>query len=153
MARKKIPDDRLVDLEDRLGLLPVRSTERKRFIREFADLYGVSVNTVYRCLRERRRPKPLRRKDAGYPRHISKPEMEQYCQTIAALKVRTCNKKGHVLSTAEAIRLLEFGVETPKGTIKAPKRLLTKSTINHYLKKWGYTLQALAVEPVPGECL
>jgi hypothetical protein len=39
MARKKIPDERLVELEDRLGLLSARSTERKRFIQEFAHLY------------------------------------------------------------------------------------------------------------------
>jgi hypothetical protein len=148
MARKKIPDERLVELEDRLGLLSPRSAERKRFIQEFAHLYGISVNTVYRCLRELRKPKPLRRIDAGRPRRISKAEMEKYCRIIAALKVRTCNKKGHVLSTVEAIRLLEFGVETPEGIIKTPKGLITKSTANYYLKSWGYTLAALAVEPV-----
>ena len=148
MARKKIPDDRLIELEDRLSLLSPRSAERRRFIKEFAHLYGTSANTVYRCLRELRSPKPLRRIDAGRPRRISKAEMEKYCRIIAALKVRTCNKKGHVLSTAEAIRLLEFGVETPEGLIKAPKGLIVKSTANHYLKSWGYTLAALAIEPV-----
>jgi hypothetical protein len=148
MARKKIPDDRLIDLEDRLSLLPARSAERKRFIQEFAHLYGVSVNTVYRCLRERSRPKPLWRSDAGLPRNVTKDQMEKYCQVIAALKVRTCNKKGHKLSTAEAIRLLEFGVESPDGPIKVPKGLISKSTANHYLHLWGYTLSALAIEPV-----
>jgi hypothetical protein len=148
MARKKIPDDRLIELEDRLGLLALKSTERKRMVQEFAHLYDVSVNTVYRCLRERRRLRPLRRSDAGQPRLMSKSKLEKYCRIIAAIKVRTCNKKGHVLSTAEAIRLLEFGVETPTGLVKAPKGLIKKSTANYYLKQWGYTLPALSIEPV-----
>jgi hypothetical protein len=42
-----------------------------------------------------------------------------YCELIAALKVRTSNKKGRHLSTGEAIRLIEeFGVETPDDLIK-----------------------------------
>jgi hypothetical protein len=40
--------------------------------------------------------------------------MEYYCELIAAIKVRTSNKKGRHLSTGEAIRLIEeFGIETP----------------------------------------
>ena len=147
MALKKIPDDRLTELEGRLGLLSPRSAERKRFVQEFARLYGTSVNTVYRRLRERRRPKSLRRIEAGRPRHISKAKMEKYCRIIAALKIRTRNKKGHILSTAEAIRLLEFGVQTPDGTVKLPKGLITKSTASHYLKIWDYTLASLSIEP------
>ena len=148
MARKQIPDERLIELQDRLGLFPTRSAERKRMIQDFADSYGVSVNTVYRSLRQRRKPKPLRRSDVGAPRQIGKAEMEKYCQIIAALKIKSKNKKGHHLSTAEAIRLLEFGVETPEGIVKIPKALLTKSTVNYYLKLWGYNLAALSVEPV-----
>ena len=42
-----------------------------------------------------------------------------YCELIAALKVRTSNKKGRHLSTGETIQLIEeFGVETPDGLIK-----------------------------------
>jgi hypothetical protein len=42
-----------------------------------------------------------------------------YCELIAALKVRTSNKKGRHLSTGETIRLIEeFGVETPDDLIK-----------------------------------
>ena len=148
MARRKIPDDRLAELEERLNLLPTKSPERKRFIQEYAHLYGVSVNTVYRCLREKRNIKALRRSDAGFPRRLSKDEMEKYCRIIAALKLRTSNKKGHVLSTAEAIKLLEFGVETPDGIVKIPKGFITKSSANYYLKLWGYTLAALSIEPV-----
>jgi hypothetical protein len=42
-----------------------------------------------------------------------------YCELIAALKVRTSNKKGRHLSTGETIQLIEeFGVETSDGLIK-----------------------------------
>jgi len=44
---------------------------------------------------------------------------------VAALKIRTSNKKGRHLSTARAIRLLEEdGVETPEGLVRAPPGLL-----------------------------
>src|ERR1700693_5378249 len=48
--------------------------------------------------------------------------MEYYWELIAALKVRTSNKKGRHLSPGEAIRLFEqFDVETPELLTKAQK--------------------------------
>lgn len=149
MPQKKIPEERLIELQNRISLFSTRSVEKKQMITAFAALYGVTPNTVYRCLRERRKPKALYRADTGVSRGISKREMERYCQLIAVMKVRTKNKKDHHLSTAECIRLLEeYGVQTPDGFIKAPKSLLKVSTVNRYLKKWGYTLQALSIEPI-----
>lgn len=148
MAKKQIPEDRLIELQNKISLFSARSLDKKRIVRDFADLYGVSTNTVYRSLRDIRKPRPIRRSDAGNPRRINKKELEKYCAVIAALKIRSMNKKGHHLSTAEAIRLLEYGVESPEGVIKSPKGLLSKSTVNHYLKLWGYNLSALSVEPV-----
>ena len=59
--------------------------------------------------------------------------MEYYCELIAAIKVRTSNKKGRHLSTGEAIRLIEeFGIETPDGLIKAQKSMFKTTTVN-----WG----------------
>ncbi len=148
MARKQIPEERLIELLNKLNLFSPRSAERKIFIKNFADLYGVSLNTVYRSLREIKNPKPLKRIDAGSPRNLDIKVLEEYCQVIAAIKIRSNNKKGHHLSTAEAIRLLEYGVETPNGLVKAPKEILKKSTVNLYLKKWGYNLASLSIEPV-----
>jgi hypothetical protein len=52
-------------------------------------------------------------------------QLERYCELIAAMKLRTTNKQGRHLSTAEAIRLLEaYGLETPEGHVQAPKALL-----------------------------
>ncbi len=75
-------------------------------------------------------------------------KMEQYCEIIAAIKIRTSNKKGRHLSTAEAIRLLEeFGITTPDGFVQSPKSLLNKSTVNRYLKQWGYDQLSLHIQP------
>jgi hypothetical protein len=149
MYRKKIPEERLIEIKKRLDLLPVRNGERKDIIQAFGELYGVSINSVYRALRERRKPKGLRRSDAGKSRILPTSEMEWYCQIIAAMKIRTSNKKGHHLSTTEAIRILEdFGILTSKGLVQAPKTVLKKTTVNRYLSAWGYDLRSLEVEPV-----
>lgn len=144
---KKIPEERLLDLQQRLDLLPPRNPERMKMIQGFADLYAVSISTVYRCLREKRIPKSLRRSDAGITRVLPSAEMELYYQIIAAMKLKTRNKKGHHLPTTEALRLLEnFGIETTQGLKKPPKGILKKTTVNRYLKKWGYDFLSLNVE-------
>jgi len=64
--------------------------------------------------------------------------MERYAEIIAALKIRTSNKKGRHLSTARAIRLLEEdGVETPEGVVRAPVGLLRRATIDRVLRTSG----------------
>ncbi|MDL1982386.1 MAG: hypothetical protein LWX02_13190 [Deltaproteobacteria bacterium] len=133
---KKIPEERLLELTKRLDLLPPRNSERKKMIQTFADLYAVSVSSVYRALRVKRTPKSMRRADAGITRVLPNTEMELYCQIIAAMKLKTRNKKGHHLPTTEALRLFEvFGIETTKGLKKPPKGILKKATVNRYLKK------------------
>lgn len=79
----------ITELLNKLNLFPDRSVDRKQIIQDFANLYGVSPNTVYRSLREIRKPKTLRRSDAGSPRGINKKDLEKYCQIIAALKIRS----------------------------------------------------------------
>ncbi len=149
MTQKQIPEDRLIDLSSKLGLLKKHSSETSRLVQEFADLYGVSKSTIYRRLRKRKKPKALKRSDCGTPRVARKAELERFCQIIAAMKIRTRNKKGRHLPTSAAIRLLEdYGIETPgDGLIKAPKALLKKATVNRYLKKWGYDIARLTIEP------
>ncbi len=117
-------------------------------MKETAHLYGVSPDTLYRALRERARPRSLRRADYGLSRVLPKDQMERYCEVIAAIKLRTSNRKGRHLSTAEAIRLLEdYGIETPNGRVQAPKSVLKKTTVNRYLKQWGYDLSTLSRQP------
>ena len=75
-------------------------------------------------------------------------QLERYCEVIAALKLRSTNKKGRHLSTTEAIRLLEtYGVETPDGFVQAPKDVLKKPTVNRYLSSWGLDWRRLRREP------
>ncbi len=148
MARKQLPTEALVNLRQRLNLLPARVPERRELIEQTAELYGVSPDTVYRALREFARPKGLKRKDAGIPRKIASDDLSRYCEIIAALKVRTSNKKGRHLSTSRALQILEdYGVETPDGLVKLPKGHLTLTTANRYLKHWGMSHDQLSRQP------
>jgi hypothetical protein len=64
--------------------------------------------------------------------------MDRYVEIVAALKIRTSNKKGRHLSTARAIRLLEEdGVETPEGLVRAPPGLLKRATVDRVLRACG----------------
>jgi hypothetical protein len=145
---KRVPPETISDLRRRLCVLAPRSAERRLLVEETAQLYGISTDTLYRALRERVFPKPLRRCDHGVPRVMEAKEMERFCEVVAAIKVRTSNKKGRHLSTAEALRLLEeYGVQTPEGPVRAPKDVLTKSTVNRYLKRWGYDRETLGRPP------
>ena len=111
-------------------------------------LPGMDGYDVYRALREQAKPRSLRRSDYGRPRVLSAAKMEHYCELIAAIKVRTSNKKGRHLSTAEAIRLLEeYGIETPEGFVKIPRSILKTSTVNRYLKQWEYDYRSLLRQP------
>jgi len=137
-----------LDLRRRLDQLPPRSTERRALIQEVAHLYGVSEDTLYRALRERMELGGLRRADYGIPRVMPKVSLERYCEVIAAIRVRTFNRQGRHLSTGEAIRLLEeHGIHTPDGHIQAPVDLLKTTTVNRYLKQWGYDHEKLSRQP------
>ena len=135
-------------LRGRLEDLPVRSAERGMLIQGCADLHGVSAATVYRALREQFRPRALHRRDRGRPRKLSRREMERFCELIAAMKLRTTNKKGRHLSTGRALELLvEHGIETPDGLVQAPPGLLTRTTVNRYLRAWGLDDRRMAQPP------
>ncbi len=145
---KRIPSEALLDLRRRLDQLPARSPERRQLNQETALLYDISEDTLYRLLREQKRLKSVRRGDAGIPRVTAKSTLERYCEAIAALKVRTCNGKGRHLSTVQAIRLLEeWGIDTPDGHLQAPVGLLKKTTVNRYLKQWGYDQARITRQP------
>jgi hypothetical protein len=125
-------------LRHRLETLPARHADRKSMIAATAALYGVSQATLYCGLRRQLHPRPLHCSDRGMPKIIPATELERYCETIAAMKLRTLNGKGGHLSTAQAIRILEHGVETPDGPVRLSPGLLSKATANRYLKEWGY---------------
>jgi hypothetical protein len=149
MKRKQIPPEAIISLRQRLENLPPRASERRKLIEETAITYGVSQDTVYRSLRERAKPKSINRNDRGKSRKISAVEMERYCEIIAAMKIRSLNKKGRHLSTIRAISILETeGMETPYGYLKLTPGLLNKSSVNHYLKTWDYDLDSLT-QPTP----
>ena len=136
---RRPPGEALVDLRRRLSLLAPRDPARTEVIARMAQAYGMSVSGIYRGLRELTRPKPVRRKDHGTTRTVAQVEMERYAEIVAALKVRTSNRKGHRVSTRRAIELLENdGVETPDGLVKAPKGLITRPTLDRFMRNAGY---------------
>lgn len=135
--RKAIPPDSLMQLRQRLDRLPHKSPERAAQVGAVAELYGVSTTSVYRALHDFQQPHAAHRADYGKPRVLKQPELERYCEVIAALKLRTTNKQGRHLSTRRAIELLEdYGVETAQGLLRAPKGVLRRTTINYYLSAW-----------------
>jgi len=147
--RKQIPIDSLLQLRQRLEHLSLKSPERASQIAAMASLYGVSSTTIYRALKDCRRPHAAHRADHGKPRILPAVELERYCELIAALKLRTTNKNGRHLSTRRAIELMEdYGVQTLEGLVKAPKGLLTRPTVNRYLSLWHLDQPHLTREPV-----
>lgn len=138
-AKRGIAQEVLIDLYHRLEGLPPRCAQRRDIIAQATALYGISESSLYRHLRNLYQPKSIRRSDAGKPRAIPQAELEQYCEIIAALKIRTMNKNGRHLSTANAIALLErTGVGSDYGFIKVPVGRLNKATVNRYLQQWGF---------------
>ena len=138
MASKRIAQEVLIDLHRRIDNLPVRDGARREIIKQASDLYGVSESTLYRQLSLVKKPKSVQRSDAGRPRNIPEEKMMQYCEIIAALKIRTTNKNGRHISTVTALDVLEStGVDSEYGFIKLPKGLLNKATINRYLSLYG----------------
>lgn len=148
MRRRRPSDETLVTLRGKLEDLAPRSAERQRLLQGCADLHGVSVATVYRALREQFRPRSLHRRDRGRPRKLSEREMERFCELVAAMKLRTTNGKNRHLSTVRAIELLvEHGIETPDGLVRAPPGLLTRTTVNRYLRAWGLDDERMSRPP------
>lgn len=146
--RKTIPVDSLLQLRQRLDRLPRKSPERATQIAAVAGLYGISATTVYRALHIFQKPRAAHRADHGKPRLLPQPELERYCELIAALKLRTTNKQGRHLSTGRAIELMEdCGVETEQGLVKVPKGLLRRPTINRYLSVLRLNRPHLLREP------
>jgi hypothetical protein len=148
MPRKTLSAEAVVDLRRRLSTLTPRSPERRRLMQETAALYGISEPTLYRILQRQTTPHALRRADFGVPRVLPKAELERYIELIAAVKVRTSNRKGRHLSTDGVIRLLEcYGIATSEGLIHVPKGALKTPTVNRYLKQWGYDRTTLLRPP------
>ncbi|HEY2423121.1 MAG TPA: hypothetical protein VGH55_03400 [Chthoniobacterales bacterium] len=48
MPKKQLVAEALIDLHRRLSALPTRSHERRMIMKETANLYGVSEQTLYR---------------------------------------------------------------------------------------------------------
>lgn len=149
MIRKPIPSEVIVNLYHKLSNLSAKHPDRKLLINETAKAFDVSFSTVRRAIKNYSQPRSITRSDYNCPRKISKEEMVRYCELIAALKIRSTNRKGKQLSTPRAIDILEnHGIDIDGTRIISPKGLLTKPTINRYLKRLGLTSKNFRCEPV-----
>ena len=143
-----VPAEALSDLRRRLAALPARHSERSVLMASTAQLYAVSRASLYRLLRGERRPKDAHRADRGRPRAMPAVEVERWCEIIAAMKIRTTNKKGRHLSTVRTLQLLvEHGVDTPDGFQKLAPGKLTASTVNRHLRRLGYDHERMTRQP------
>jgi len=143
-----VPSEALATLRRRLAALPARHPGRKELMTSTGQLYAVSRATLYRLLRGERRPKDAHRADRGRPRSMPATEIERWCEIVAAMKVRTTNKKGRHLSTVRILRLLvEHGVDTPDGLQKLAPGRLTASTVNRHLRRLGYDHERMTRPP------
>lgn len=143
-----VPLEAIVTLRRRLAALSARHPERLLLMDSTANLYGVSRATLYRLLRGDRRAKDAHRSDRGKPRILTTLEIERWCKIVAALKVRTTNKKGRCLSNARILELLvQHGVETPEGLEKLSPGRLTESTLNRHMRRLGYDQARMTREP------
>jgi hypothetical protein len=144
-----VPIEALATLRRHLAALPARHPERSVLMKSTAQLYAVSRATLYRLLRSDRRPKDAHRADRGCPRLMPATEIERWCEIVAAMKVRTTNRKGRHLSTVRILQLLvEHGVDTPDGFQKLAPGKLTASTINRHLRRLGYDHERM-IRPPP----
>lgn len=143
-----VPVEAITILRRRLAALPARHPERLLLMASTASLYAVSRATLYRLLRGDRRAKGAHRSDRGKPRVMTWSEVERWCEIVAAMKVRTTNKKGRHLSNARILELLvEHGVETPEGLEKLAPGRLTESTLNRHMRRLGYDQPRMTREP------
>jgi hypothetical protein len=147
-AASAVPVEALATLRRRLAALPARHPERAVLMTSTAQLDAVSRTTLYRLLRGDRRPKDAHRTDRGYPRSMPAPEIERWCEIVAAMKVRTTNRKGRHLSTVRSLQLLvEYGVGTPDGFRKLDPGELTASTLNRHLRRLGCDHERMVRQP------
>lgn len=143
-----VPLEAVATLRRRLTALSPRHPERKPLMASTAALYNVSLGTLYRLLRGERRPKDAHRSDRGVPRVMPAEQIERWCEIVAAMKVRTTNKKGRHLSTVRILLLLEqHGVETPEGLQKLVPGRLSATTLNRHMRRLGYDRSRMTREP------
>ena len=144
-----IPHEILWDLKNRLESEQTTKAQRKSMVEEVAKSFSVHVSTVYRQMRDLGKHRPTTRKDKGSSKVIVENEMKMFCDLIAAIKIRTENKKNRHASTKTAINILEtVGIEFEGRLIKAPPGLLKKTTINRYLQSLGLSDDELARENI-----
>lgn len=107
--------------------------QRKDFLQKKARMHNMSVDSLYRRIREYKTHEPVRfkRKDAGKPRVTSKEQLEQDLLKLVGAQQRTKTQKGPVLSTE-----ITYNILKQEGSIKNNYSI---TTLNRYKRKLGLT--------------
>ena len=138
-GRQAIPAEALINLRRRLDTLPPRNPERATLLQNAAALYGVSRATLYRQLQQHVRPKPIRRVDRGKPRKLPASELERYCEIIAALEAADKQQEGPPSFDEPGHRIATKARASKRRMVwSGCRRTLTRTTVNRYLRDWGY---------------
>jgi predicted DNA-binding transcriptional regulator AlpA len=146
--RSPVPHEALATLRRKLALLPLRHPERALLMHATYRLYGISRASLYRLLRDGKRPRDAHRADRGRARVMPNAEIEQWCEIVAAMQARTTNRKGRCLSTVRAHELLiAHGIETPDGFHQLEAGRLSVSTLNRHMARLGYDRARMTREP------
>jgi hypothetical protein len=90
------PIEALAAFRHRPAVLSARHAEHRLLMELTAQLYAVSRATLYRLLHEDRRPKDAYRSERGLPRAMPSGEIERLRAIVAAMKLRTTNRKGAI---------------------------------------------------------
>jgi hypothetical protein len=142
-----IPIEIIMDIKARLDSGNMSKSEKRALLDETARTFSVHSSTIYRQIRNLGRLRAVQRKDKGSPRVLSDSELRRFCELVAAIKMRTENKKGRHASTRTAIHILEStGIEVNGVIVKAPPGILKRPTVNRYLRSMGISDKDLARE-------
>ena len=137
-GRKRIPAEALINLRRRLDTLPPRNPERRNARCRTPPLYGVSRATLYgRCSSTFAQSRSVV-SIAGKPRKLRRP---RWSATARSSPPEAADKQqeGPPSFDEPGHRMLEGdGVETPEGLVRLPPDMLTRTTVNRYLRDWGY---------------
>ena len=113
---------------------------RKPWLKKKAALHHMSIDSLYRRIREVKNNEPItfKRADAGKPRIVSEEQLKADLLAIAGAQQLTKTDKGAPLSTEQTYEILRNS-----GLVKGD---YTISTINRYKRKLGLTTKNFSHE-------
>ena len=125
-----------------------RDAERGRLMAAAAELYGVSRATLYRQLREHRRPRPAHRADRGRPRAMLAGDARALLRARRRPQGADGEPQGAPALDRARHRVARAARRRDAGGSRASARgLLKRATVDRYLALWGLDHDRLTRPP------